>query len=322
MTNQQSPDVTNQHSSEVTNQQSTDVTNKQSAEVSTASTTAICSESAGQTVQSSPISHTHDEQREVCIRLSEVSHNYESPSGDVRALEDLNLDIYDREFFVLVGPSGCGKSTLLRLMSGLIDNGSGEIQILKDVPSDRPVTNMVFQEKGIFPWKTVIDNVAFGLKMRGMAKARRYEIAREYIDKVDLSSFETAYPHELSGGMKQRVGIARAFANDPEIFLMDEPFGSLDAQTKGYLQEELLSLWQESKKTVVYVTHDIREAIRLGDRIGIMESRPGRIKEIIDVDIGRPRTRERIQMKRIDELEQVISNSLSSEVERSLGTRR
>lgn len=254
----------------------------------------------------------------VCIRATDVSHVYDSNSGSVRALEDLNLEVYDREFFCLVGPSGCGKSTFLRIVSGLLDHDSGSVQIMKDPPADRPVTSMVFQEHGIFPWKSVIDNVAFGLKMRGVGKERRYEIARKYIEKVDLSEFESAYPHELSGGMKQRVGIARAFANDPEIFLMDEPFGSLDAQTKEVLQGELLSLWHESKKTVVYVTHDIREAIRLGDRVGIMQARPGNVKRIVEVDIDRPRTREQLSGDRLDELYDTVWRSISSEVERSI----
>jgi len=257
----------------------------------------------------------------VCIRVSDLGHCFETGSGSVQALEGMDLEVYDREFFCLVGPSGCGKSTFLRIVSGLLDHDDGGVEIEKETPADRPMTSMVFQEHGIFPWKSVIDNVAFGLKMRGVSKERRYEIAREYIGKVDLSEFESAYPHELSGGMKQRVGIARAFANDPEIYLMDEPFGSLDAQTKEFLQDELLSLWRDSKKTVVYVTHDIREAIRLGDRVGVMGARPGSIKQIVDVDLDRPRTRERLPTERIDELYETVWRSISGEVEQSMGER-
>ena len=253
-----------------------------------------------------------------CLRATAVSKVYRSPSGNVSALEDVSLEVSDREFFCLVGPSGCGKSTFLRLLGGLLECDSGEIEILKPAPDDRPTTNMVFQEYGIFPWKSVIENVAFGLKMRGVPKARRYDIARRYIEKVNLDGFEESYPHQLSGGMKQRVSIARAFANDPEIFLMDEPFGALDAQTKQYLLEELLSLWNESKKTVVYVTHDIEEAIHLGDRIGVMSARPGRIKTVVDVDLDRPRTRDNIPVDRFEEIQETVWTSLSDEVERSV----
>ncbi|MEF8825217.1 MAG: ABC transporter ATP-binding protein, partial [Halapricum sp.] len=216
---------------------------------------------------------------------------------------------------------GCGKSTFLRLLSGLLELDAGEIEINADDADGRPATSLVFQEKGIFPWKSVLDNVAFGLKMRGVDKQRRYEIAREYIQKVNLSEFEGAYPHQLSGGMKQRVGIARAFANDPQILLMDEPFGDLDAQTKRYLQEELLSLWSESRKTVVYVTHDIEEAIQLGDRLGVMGARPGHVKEIIDVDLDRPRTRENLDIARLEELQTRVWDVLSDEVQRTVEKR-
>lgn len=260
-------------------------------------------------------------QRPVRIRASGVEKTYRSREGDVRALADVNLEVYDNEFFCLLGPSGCGKSTFLRLLSGLLELDAGEIEINADDADGRPATSLVFQEKGIFPWKSVLDNVAFGLKMRGVDKQRRYEIAREYIQKVNLSEFEGAYPHQLSGGMKQRVGIARAFANDPQILLMDEPFGDLDAQTKRYLQEELLSLWSESKKTVVYVTHDIEEAIQLGDRLGVMGARPGHVKEIIDVDLDRPRTRENLDIARLEELQTRVWDVLSDEVQRTVENR-
>jgi NitT/TauT family transport system ATP-binding protein len=177
---------------------------------------------------------------------------------------------------------------------------------------------MVFQEHGIFPWKTVIDNVAFGLKMDGVGKQRRYERARTYLEKVDLTEFADAYPHQLSGGMKQRVAIARAFTNDPEILLMDEPFGVLDAQTKHHLQRELLSLWSETRKTVVYVTHDIEEAITLGDRLGVMTARPGTLKAVLDVDIPRPRTHDAVTTEEFTALRERVWNLLSDEVEQSV----
>ncbi|MUV90445.1 ATP-binding cassette domain-containing protein [Halapricum sp. CBA1109] len=233
----------------------------------------------------------------------------------------MSLEVTDGEFFCLLGPSGCGKSTFLRLLSGLAEPDAGEIEIHTDADSDRPATSMVFQNDGVLPWKTVIDNVAFGLKMRGVGKRERYEIAREYIEKVNLTGFEDAYPHQLSGGMKQRVGIARAFANDPQVLLLDEPFGELDAQTRRYLQGELLSLWHDSERTVVYVTHDIEEAIKLGDRIGVMGTRPGRIKTTVDVDLARPRTRENLDMARLEELKTRVWDVLSEEVQRSIERR-
>lgn len=250
------------------------------------------------------------------VTISDLQKIYRSRTDEVVAIEDVDLSVRDREFFCLLGPSGCGKSTLLRIIGDLTDPTDGGLDIdTTGLDSGQPLTNMVFQEHGVFPWKTVIDNVSFGLKMRGMSKQERYAIAREFIDKVDLTGFEDAYPHQLSGGMKQRVGIARAFANDPLILLMDEPFGALDAQTKEVLQEELLEIWDESDKTTIYVTHDIEEAILLGDRIGVMTHRPGRIKEILEVDISRPRTRETRDTEAFIELRSDIWDILGEEVQ-------
>ena len=254
------------------------------------------------------------------VTVSKVKKVYNSGPNEVVAIDDFDLTVADNEFFCLLGPSGCGKSTLLRIISGLIDHDGGEVNIRNDDTGDRPLTNMVFQEHGIFPWKTVIDNVAFGLKMRGMGKDERYEIAQEYIEKVNLTGFENSYPHQLSGGMKQRVGIARAFANDPAILLMDEPFGALDAQTKETLQEELLDIWSDADKTAIYVTHDIEEAIMLGDRMGIMTARPGRIKETIDIDLPRPRTQETRNREQFIEHRNQVWDILGEEVRRSMQT--
>jgi NitT/TauT family transport system ATP-binding protein len=211
----------------------------------------------------------------------------------IEALAGIDLDIRAGEFFCIVGPSGCGKTTLLRVLAGLETKTAGTIDVARDDAKDvaRPLNSMVFQEQSIFPWKTVRDNVAFGLKARGFSRRDRQEIAAQYIRKVGLKGFEDALPHQLSGGMKQRVSIARAFANDPEILLMDEPFAALDEQTKLVLQAELVRIWEEMRKTVVYVTHSIDEAIVLADRILVMTARPGRIKDIIDVGavFGRPR---------------------------------
>jgi NitT/TauT family transport system ATP-binding protein len=210
---------------------------------------------------------------------------------EVEALDSVDFDIRNGEFFCIVGPSGCGKSTLLRIIAELETKTDGQISVYSSETRRGPLSNMVFQEQSIFPWMTVRDNVAFGLKASGLSKKRRYAIAEPFIEKVGLRAFSDAYPYQLSGGMKQRVSIARAFANDPEILLMDEPFAALDEQTKFILQEELLRIWEETRKTVLYVTHSIDEAIILGDKIMIMSARPGRIKEIIDVASFFPRPR-------------------------------
>ncbi|MBI2370866.1 MAG: ABC transporter ATP-binding protein, partial [Deltaproteobacteria bacterium] len=218
-----------------------------------------------------------------------VGKAYQSRQGMLLALRDFDLEVGEGEFVCLIGPSGCGKSTFLRILAGLYEKSAGEITVHKS-SADKPLNSMVFQEYAIFPWRTVLDNVAFGLKMRGLSRRDRYEIADRYIRKVGLAKFRGSYPYQLSGGMKQRVSIARAFANDPEVLLMDEPFGALDAQTRVVLQEELLRIWEEDKKTVVYVTHSIEEAIMLGDRVAVMTARPGTNKEEFKVGFPRPRS--------------------------------
>ena len=236
------------------------------------------------------------------VQLRGVTKRFMVKQRVVDALAGIDVDIQAGEFFCIVGPSGCGKTTLLRILAGLERHDGGTIQVRRDESSggrsvQRPVNSMVFQEQSVFPWMTVRNNVAFGLKARGLSKRDRYAIADRFIKKVGLTGFEDALPHQLSGGMKQRVSIARALANDPEMLLMDEPFAALDEQTKLILQGELLRIWEEDRKTVLYVTHSIDEAIVLADRVMIMTARPGRIKELVDVSaiFGRPRQLESVR---------------------------
>ena len=228
------------------------------------------------------------------ISINELTKVFYKKQNSVMALDNISLDIEDGEFICLVGPSGCGKTTLLRILAGLEKQSSGDFTIKKS-GEDRPNQSMVFQEKGILPWLTVEENVAFGLSMRHLPKAIIKERTDYFLQKVGLSKFAKMYPKELSGGMKQRVSIARAFANDPEILLMDEPFGALDEQNKYILQEELLAIWAETKKTVLFITHSIDEALYLSDRVLLMSSQPGKIIAEIKIDLPRPRKLEDIR---------------------------
>lgn len=218
-----------------------------------------------------------------------VSKTYQTKNGPISALKDVSFHVKEGEFVCIVGPSGCGKTTLLKLIAGLLEPSSGHILFSQDSQDGISRSALVFQEHGLFPWMTVLGNVAFGLEMRGKGRKERWDLSRPFIEKVGLSRFVNNYPHELSVGMRQRVGIARAFVADPQILLMDEPFGSLDAQTKLILQEELLKIWRENQKCVVYITHDIEEALFLGDRVLVMTARPGHIREEIPIPFSRPR---------------------------------
>jgi NitT/TauT family transport system ATP-binding protein len=225
------------------------------------------------------------------LRIDDVTLRF-LPKGakPVTALDGISLDVAEQEFSVIVGPSGCGKSSLLRLVAGLIEPSAGKISLDgKEVTRPGKDRGMVFQSYTLFPWLTVQENVEFGLKIGGMAAEERKRIAAHYIAEVGLEGFEKSYPKQLSGGMMQRVALARALANDPAILLMDEPFGALDSQTRSLMQELLLTIWEHSHKTVLFITHDIDEAILLGDRVHVMTARPGRIKEMVEIDIKRPR---------------------------------
>jgi NitT/TauT family transport system ATP-binding protein len=222
-----------------------------------------------------------------------LSKMYRTESGEaVHAVDSVDLEVSLNDFLCIVGPSGCGKSTLLRIMAGLEQASSGQVLYHgRPVVKPDPEIGLVFQEYSLFPWLSVVDNVALGLEFQKISKAERRRTAMEFLRMVDMTEFSAAYPHELSGGMRQRVAIARSFAVNPEILLMDEPFGALDAHTRILLQKELLRIWERHKKTVLFVTHSVDEAIYLADQIIIMSARPGKIKEMIPVPMPRPRSR-------------------------------
>lgn len=230
---------------------------------------------------------------ECFLQVNSVWKEYKTQhKAIVSALEDITLTVQQNDFVCIVGPSGCGKSTLMRLISGLEPASQGTITY-RNKPITQPTAQigMVFQEYSLLPWRTVLDNVALGLEFAGMDKSECQKKASEYLELVELADFARAYPHELSGGMRQRVAIARAMAVEPDILLMDEPFGALDAHTRILLQKELLRVWEVHKKTILFVTHSVDEAIFLADKIIIMSPRPGKIKEVVAVDMLRPRDR-------------------------------
>ncbi|MGE5059919.1 MAG: ABC transporter ATP-binding protein [Betaproteobacteria bacterium] len=224
-------------------------------------------------------------------RLSKIFFEQNDPrKPGLVALYNISLAIRKNEFVSLLGPSGCGKTTLIRIIAGLLTADRGEVlvnsQVVNSPGRDRC---MVFQQFGLLPWRTVMSNVEFGLEIDGVPREERRTLAEKYLELVGLKGFENYYPHQISGGMQQRVGIARALSKKPEILLMDEPFGAVDAQTREQLQEELLKIWAQTENTVVFVTHSIDEAIYLSDRVVVMQARPGRIKEEVTIDLPRPR---------------------------------
>lgn len=239
----------------------------------------------------------------------------------VTALQGLDLEVTQGEFLSLVGPSGCGKSTFLNILLGLLKPDSGEIRLDgKKITGPGQERAMVFQEFGLLPWRTVQANVELGLELKGVALPARRQRALELIRMVGLNNFEQHYPHELSGGMKQRVGLARALATDPDVLLMDEPFASLDAQTRDIMQMELLQIWDRAKKTVLFVTHSIEEAAYLSDRVVIMTARPGRTKSTIKINLPRPRDYEMRLSAEFNDIKAKIWDTLKEElITRSAG---
>lgn len=249
------------------------------------------------------------------LRVEKLNKIFESKQGKVTALEDINFSVEKSEFVVIVGPSGCGKSTLINIIGGLEERTSGSVKIEgREVSGPGADRGMVFQGYSLFPWLNVQKNVEFGLKMKGMNKADRESLAGEYIDMVGLSAFAKAMPDELSGGMKQRVAIARTLANQPEILLMDEPFGALDAQTRVVMQESLAEISEKTGSTILFITHDIDEAILLGDRILVMSKRPGKIRDEINVDLSCERNHSALTDPGFLEIKKRIMDMLWSEM--------
>jgi len=279
---------------------------------------------AGGGVKIGPISGGRTSRRQEAagrkIELSDISLSYRAQPGErLLALDNINLQVRTGEFACIVGPSGCGKSTLLHLIAGLHSPTAGQV-LIDGKPVGGPGTDriLIFQEHGLFPWLTVGQNVEFGMKMKRIPKAERTEKVQHYLRLVHLAKFEKSYIHQLSGGMRQRVAIARALATEPDVLLMDEPFAALDAQTRDLLHDELERIWSDMGRTIIFVTHNVREAVRLGDRVVLLTFRPGRVKSEFAVDLPRPRSLEDPQValaarEVLDELREEINRSLEVE---------
>lgn len=237
---------------------------------------------------------------------------------EVSALQEVSFTVKEQEFLSIVGPSGCGKTTLLKIIAGLVKPDTGTIEYSEAHDGETPEAVLIFQDQGLLPWLNVLDNIGLGLEMKRVPKDTRHEIVLDFMERVKLSGFAYHFPHELSGGMRQRVALARAFLTNPDILLMDEPFASLDAQTRIILQEELLSIWETKRQTVIFVTHDIDEAILLGDRVIVMSDRPGRIQDEIDIPLSRPRDQSNLDDPNIKNIKWKIWNNLKQEVRKEL----
>ena len=254
------------------------------------------------------------------VSLEGITLNYATNAGSkLVALENINLRVSAGEFLCIVGPSGCGKSTLLHLIAGLHSATAGSV-LVDEKPVNGPGTDriLIFQELGLFPWLTVNQNVEFGMKMKGIARAERQEKTEYYLRLVHLAQFKDSYTHQLSGGMRQRVALARALATEPDVLLMDEPFAALDAQTRDLLHDELERIWAETGRTIIFVTHNVREAVRLGDRVALLTFRPGRVKREYPIDLPRPRHLEDVNVAQsareiLDDLREEINKSLEEQ---------
>lgn len=249
-------------------------------------------------------------ERPVALEVRGLSREFDSAQGKITALKDINFTTYRREFVCVIGPSGCGKSTLIRILAGLETPSRGQVLLDgKEVHGPGPERGMVFQGYTLFPWRTVKKNVMFGLEMGGLGTMTAEEEAMQWIDLVGLTKFANSYPHQLSGGMKQRVAIARALANQPRILLMDEPFGALDAQTRARMQAYLMEIWKNIDITILFITHDLDEAIYLADRILVLKAHPGEVQEVVEVPVPQPRSPDQLlspeflaTRKRLEEL--------------------
>jgi len=235
------------------------------------------------------------------LEVRDLNQSFPRDDGStLTVLDHVSFDVKDKEFVCILGSSGCGKTTLLRLIAGLDTARSGSIILDgEEISGTSPKVGFVFQEYSLFPWRTVIDNIAFGLEMNGVSREDRYKVAERYLDLINLTQFKDSYPSELSGGMRQRVAVTRALALDPVLLLMDEPFGALDAQTRNMLQKELLEIWEKTKKTIVFITHSVDEAVYLCDRIIVLTPRPGHICRIFDVPLPRPRERTSVEFAQV-----------------------
>jgi NitT/TauT family transport system ATP-binding protein len=255
----------------------------------------------------------------VILAVDNIVKSFETPEGVVTAVDGVSLSVAPGEFVGVIGPSGCGKSTLFNIVGGLLDGYEGTVKVAGDlVRGPHPAIGMIFQEESTFPWRTVIDNVAFPLEIAGMAKRERYERAKHFVSLVGLDGFERRYPAELSGGMRQRVSMARTLAAEPKIMLMDEPFAALDEQTRLLLGDKVLQIQQELKQTTLLITHNITEAVQLSDRILVMTYRPGKLKRMIKIDLPRPRTSEIVSSEAFGRYVAQIWSDLREEASRGL----
>ncbi len=256
---------------------------------------------------------------EPILTVDGITKRFETPDGVLTAVDDVSLAVKPGEFFSVIGPSGCGKSTLFNVIGGLLDGYDGAVQVAGElVNGPHPSIGMIFQEESTFPWRSVIDNVTFPLEIAGLPKAERYDRARHFVSLVGLDGFERRFPAELSGGMRQRVSMARTLAAQPKILLMDEPFASLDEQTRLLLGDKVLQIQQELKQTTLLITHNITEAVQLSDRIMVMTYRPGKVKRIVDIDLPRPRSSEIVSSEAFGRYVAQIWSDLREEATRGM----